>query len=89
MAYCHHPLPPRHKTYRNWKEKFVRVRGRDYASMITAGVNGTPRFPLSWKRDLKIIIGFDFEYLTLVEKYVVYVLNDSEFMHSYAMITID
>lgn len=48
--------------YKNLKEKFMRVRGKDGASMVTIGEDGTPRFPLSWIENLVAITSFNFDY---------------------------
>lgn len=46
---------------------FMRVGRRDCASISMVRTNGAHRFQLSWTRDPKIIILFEFDYLTLVE----------------------
>lgn len=76
------------RPYKEKKDKFMRVRGRHCASMVTAGVSSASCFPLSWIRNPKIIMGFDFDYLTLVEQEVVQILNDFEVMSTCAIITL-
>lgn len=43
--------------YDDWKYRFVRVRWRDGASMMTAKVTNTTHFPLSWTTNHRLIKG--------------------------------
>lgn len=47
------------------------------------------QFHLSQRRNPKIIIGFNFDYLTFVKQEMVQILNDFDVMSSLAMITLD
>lgn len=42
--------------------------GRDKASMVTTEENGTYRFPLYWMKNPVTINGFDFEFLTIINR---------------------
>lgn len=53
--------------YQNWKEKFVRVIGRDDTPMVTTETNDALGFPLAWIDNLGAINGFEFNYLTFDE----------------------
>lgn len=53
------------------------------------GVTGAPRFPLSLTSDSKVIIGFEFNDLSLDEQEVVQLLNNFELMSSRLLITLD
>lgn len=65
------------------------VIGQNCALMVTGGVTGISCFPLSWKVNLKIIMGFDIDYVSLFDQELVQILNDFEVMSSRAMITLD
>lgn len=76
------------KFYKDWTNKFVRVRGQDYTSMVMAWATSAPHFQHSWEIGPKIIIGFDFIFLNSVEKEVVQMLNEFKVMSSRSMITL-
>lgn len=67
----------------------MRVIGKDCTSTTMTGVTGAPRFPLSFTSDSKVVIGFDFNDLTLDEQEVVQLLNNFELMSSRLLITLD
>lgn len=57
--------------------------------MITSGETDAPHFPISWRNDPNIIIGFDLDSLSPNEQEVVQALSDFKFISSHALITLD
>lgn len=62
--------------YLNWKEKLIKLNGRDGASMVTIGADDTPGFHLTWTENPTEITGFNFDYLTIDEREVIQLLDE-------------
>lgn len=72
---------------KNWKDEFVKVRGRDGVSMVTTREDDTPRFLLT--EDLVVIIGFNFDYLIHTDREVIHFLDEFEVMSLCILIELD
>lgn len=55
---------------------FVRVRELYGAFMVKTCKDDTLHFPLPWNEDPMDIIGFDFDWLIIIEREVIYFLNE-------------
>lgn len=73
-------LKPNYNPYTDWKNKFMKVRGQDFASMIMTEATDSPLFPLSRTSNLKVIVDFNFSIFTLAEQEVVNELTDFKFV---------
>lgn len=72
--------------YKNWKDKFVRVRGLNGTSMAMIRANDAPRFPIAWIDNPMEITRYDFEYLARDETGVVTLLDEFEVLSPRTMI---
>lgn len=62
---------PHSSHYKNEKDMFIRVRGKDDTSMVITRDDDTPSFPLFWTEDTVVITNYDYDYLTITERELV------------------
>lgn len=79
------PFKSHSNHYKNWKDMFARVRGRE-DSQIVVGANDAYLFPLAWTDKLLTIARYEYKYLTSIKEKMVRLLKKFEVMESRIMI---
>lgn len=75
------PFKPYSNHYKNWKNMFARVRGRE-DSQIVVGADDAYLFPLAWTDKLLVIMGYKYKYLPFIKENMVRLLEKFEVMES-------